>query len=268
MPESVALSDLSATLCGARGHSASPTLRSTVPHRRRGPCSSVVGERGLPVRTPAVLWVTTYRVKTERGPGSETGFAVSGPDAMGATVGCTPRIGRPEYRAGTRPGTLLDLWSYSRTSPPPSGGATCVANRFPSSVGAGLRSLLLLTKPDSEVGAASHGKPCPGVYGATAGSRRSKPPTRLGRCIAAAFQVIWSPLVVAVSTPRRWHGNDPAARGSGGRVRENGLHPVNDPEREHSANWRSKPHQMNPSGNIPDPGTTCPQYPRTRPAIA
>ena len=82
MPESVALSDLSATLCGARGHSASPTLRSTVLHRRRGPCSSVVGERGLPVRTPAVLWVTTYRVKTERGPGSETGFAVSGPDAM------------------------------------------------------------------------------------------------------------------------------------------------------------------------------------------
>ena len=32
-----------------------------------------------------------------------------------------------------------------------------------------------------------------------------------------------------VLTPRRWHGNDPAARGSGGRVRGNGLHPVNDP---------------------------------------
>ena len=174
MPESVALSDLSATLCGARGHSASPTLRSTVPHRRRGPCSSVVGERGLPVRTPTYMTRPTVfaRIsprgrsrcgrKIGRGPGSETGFAVSGPDAMGATVGCTPRIGRPEYRAGTRPGTLLDLWSYSRTSPPPSrhpagcktgstrwamapevtglcprgsrvgpGGATYVANRFP-----------------------------------------------------------------------------------------------------------------------------------------
>ena len=54
--------------------------------------------------------VTTYRVKTERGPGSETGFAVSGPDAMVLALLAAPhRIGRPEYRAGTRPGTLLDL---------------------------------------------------------------------------------------------------------------------------------------------------------------
>ena len=37
------------------------------------------------------------------------------------------------------------------------------------SLGVGQRSLWLLTKPDSEVGADQHGDPCPGVYEATSG---------------------------------------------------------------------------------------------------
>ena len=36
--------------------------------------------------------VTTYRVKTERGPGSETGFAVSGPDAMVLALLAAPLV--------------------------------------------------------------------------------------------------------------------------------------------------------------------------------